>query len=65
MHMVIHAQATDLRRDAKLSQRKAPRGKPMNFYDQEWYNKLTPGQKQALGAVAEKQFLDTSLNDEY
>jgi len=42
-----------------------PRGKPLNYYDQEWYNDLTPGQKWALGAVAEKPILDTSLDDEY
>ena len=53
------------RRDAKPSQRKAPRGKPLNYYNQEWYKKLTPGQKRALGAAEEKPFLDTSFDDQY
>ncbi len=52
-------------RDAKHSQRKAPRGKPLNYYDQNWYNKLTPGQKRALGALPAVPFLDTSFDDMY
>lgn len=53
------------RRDAKLSQRKPPRGKPLNYYDQEWYDKLTPGQKRALGTLPETPFLDTGFDDGY
>lgn len=53
------------RRDAKMSQRKAPRGKPQNYYDQDWFNRLTPGQKQALGAAPMKSLLDTSIDNMY
>jgi hypothetical protein len=53
------------RRDAKVSERKAPRGKPINYYDQEWYYKLTPGQRRALEAGPEKPFGSTGWNDEY
>jgi hypothetical protein len=56
------------RRNVKESQRKAPRGKPLNYYDQEWYSGLTNGQKQALGALPAKlpkPFLDTSFDDSY
>lgn len=53
------------RRDARPSQRKPPRGKPLNYYNQEWYKKLTSGQRQALGALPERPFLDTSFDDQY
>lgn len=53
------------RRDAKPSQRKAPRGKLLNYYNQEWYKKLMPGQKWTLGAAEEKPFLDTSFDNQY
>ena len=53
------------RRDMKVSERKAPRGKPINYYDQEWYSKLSHGQKRALGAVPEKPFGSTRWDDEY
>ena len=53
------------RKDAKPSQRKPPRGKPMNYYDAKWHNKLTHGQKRVLGALLAMPFLDTSFNDTY
>jgi hypothetical protein len=53
------------RRDAGQSQRKAPRRKLLNYYSQEWYRKLTDGQKRALGALPVKPFLDTSFDDSY
>lgn len=53
------------RRDAGQSQRKAPKGKPLNYYDEGWYNSLTSGQRQALGALPTKPFLDTSFDDIY
>jgi hypothetical protein len=53
------------RKNAKPSQRKAPRGKPLNYYDRDWYANLTQGQRQALSAVPALPFLDTSFDDMY
>ena len=53
------------RKNAKPSQRKPPRGKPLNYYDDRWYKKLTHGQKRALGALPAVPFLDTSFDDMY
>ena len=53
------------RRDAKQSQRKPPREKPLNYYDKNWYDKLMHGQKRALGTLPAVPFLDTSFDDTY
>ena len=53
------------RKDAKESHRKPPRGKPLNYYDKDWYNNLTHGQKRALDALRVVPFLETSIDDRY
>lgn len=39
------------------SSRPAPTGKPINFYDPAWYNKLTPLEKRDLKAETAMEFL--------
>ena len=43
--------------DGRETSRKAIPGLPVNFYDPDWYARLTPGQKRELGAKEQKPLL--------
>jgi hypothetical protein len=50
-------------RDSQETTRPPPTGKPINFYNKEWYMSLTTQQKRDLDAESELEFL-TSLDDD-